>query len=263
MRQWLKRIGFVVALLVVAVGLPILIFWGYGELMESDYLALRYVDVEGLHHLEEEALLEAAEEVAGENLLNVRSDYLEMTMATLPFVAEVEVERRFPDRLYISIVEYEPRAIVVDDGLWLVDPSGEVFLEVSEAQGSESLLRQPLITGLSRAEMKTQQGRQNYASALEVIRHYEATELSQLHPISEVHVDELLGMTLVIGEGGTEVRLGWGRWEERLERLEVVHASLVRRGVDAAYILIDHESDLDRVAVGQRIEPGNGEVVER
>lgn len=255
--------GFGLALVAVGVGVPLLIFWGYSQLMDSDYFALRYVDVEGLEYLEEETLLEAAEDVAGEHLINVQSEYLEMTMATLPFVADVEVERRFPDRLYITIEEYDPAAIVVDDGLWLADASGEVFLELNDPMAGDSLWQLPLITGLSRAEMETEEGAQHFASGLEVIHHYEAMGLDKRNPISEVHIDDLLGVTLVVGEEGTEVRLGWGRWEERLERLDVVQTSLIRRGVDASYILIDHDSDLERVAVGQRRPPGNGEAGDR
>ena len=263
LRCWARRAGFTLALVIVGVGLPLLIFWGYSQLMDSDYLALTYVDVEGLNYLEEDALLDAAEEVAGENLLSVQSEHLEMTMATLPFVADVEVERRFPDRLYITIEEYDPRAILVDDGLWLVDTSGEVFLELEGPFVSDSLWQLPLITGLTRAEMETEEGRDRFSSGLEVIHRYEAMGLADDEPISEVHIDDLLGVTLVVGDSGTEVRLGWGRWEERLERLDAVQTSLIRRGMDAAYILIDRESDLDRIAVGQRSKPGSGEVEEQ
>ncbi len=262
LRKWGRRAALSLGLVVVAVGLPFLILTAYSYTMNSEYFALSYIDVEGLQFLEEEALLEAAEEVAGEHLFNVRPERLEATMRTLPFVAEVEVERRFPDRLYISITEYEPVAIVVDDGFWLVDVHGEIFLSLHASSLEEELWKLPLITGLTRADLREEKGRDELHVALNVHRYYQEMGLAEKHSVSEIHVDELIGISLIVGEMGTEVRLGWGRWKERLERLEVVQDSLIRRGVDPAYVLIDQEHDLSRVVVGRRTKPGNGEVVE-
>jgi cell division protein FtsQ len=254
-----RRLGIVICFVALAAGLPALIFYGYSYLMESDYFALTYVDVEGLNYLEEEALLQAAEAVAGEHILDVRPGELESTMRTLPFVADVAVERRFPDRLFITIEEYEPEAIVVDEGFWLADATGEVFLALDASVPDEELWNLPLISGLSRAELLGEEAKKRLRTALEVHRLYHEMGLDEQYPVSEVHLDELLGLSLVVGETGTEIRLGWGRWDERLERLVVIQDSLIRRGVNATYVLIDHESDLSRVAVGRRAEPGNGD----
>ena len=256
----MRRLGIVICFVALAAGLPALIFYGYSYMMESDYFALTYVDVEGLNHLEEEALLQAAEAVAGEHILDVRPGELESTMRSLPFVADVMVERRFPDRLYIAIEEYDPAVIIVDEGFWLADGRGEVFLALDASAPDDELWQLPLVSGLSRADLLGDEARQRLRTALEVYDLYHQMGLDERHPVSEVHLDELLGLSLVVGETGTEIRLGWGRWEERLERLVVIQDSLIRRGVNATYVLIDHESDLNRVAVGRRAEPGNGEV---
>lgn len=258
--RWARRIGVVFGLTAVAAGLPALILYGYTYMMDSDYFALTYVDVEGLYYLDEEALLEAAEDMAGEHILDVRPEELEVTMRTLPFVADAAVERRFPDRLHIRIVEYDPSAVIVDDGFWLADARGEVFLTLDSMSSHEELWDLPLITGLSRGELETDEGKSRFRTGLMVHDLYVDMGLDEFHEISEVHVDEILGVSLVVGQTGTEVRLGWGKWEQRLERLGVVQQSLIRRGVDAAYVLIDHESDLSRVAVGRRTGPGIGEV---
>ena len=257
--MWLRRAGIGVGLAVVAFGLPALILFGYSHLMESDYFALTYVDVEGLEYLEEQALLDAAEDVGGEHIIDVQPDRLEVVMAQLPFVEDVEVNRKFPDRLHISIDEHQPVAIVVDDGFWLVDETNQVFLELDSTQPDGQLWQLPLVTGLSRADLETDEGQQLLEMGLQVQTLYEQMELHDEQPISEVHVDELLGVTLVVGQTGTEVRLGRDRFQERLEQFEVVQTSLIRRGVDASYVLIDHESDLGRVAVGQRSEPVDGD----
>lgn len=262
LRKWGRRLALFVGLAAVGLGLPYAIYQGYSYTMSSEYFALAYVDVEGLVYLDEDALLAAAEDIAGEHIFNVHPRRLEATIATLPFVAAVEVERRLPDRLYIAITEYEPVAIVVDDGFWLADGYGEVFLSLDMSLSEGELWQLPLISGLTRADLSTWQGREDFASALQVYRVYHEMGLDELQSVSEVHVDRVMGISIIVGETGTEVRLGRGRWRERLERLEVVQESLIRRGVDAAYVLIDQEQDLSRVAVGRRTGPGNGDVEE-
>ena len=257
-----KRAFLILALLSVGFGLPFVILQGYHYTMQSDYFSLNYVEVEGLYYLEEESLLQAAEDIAGEHLFNVRPERLEAALASLPFVADVTVERLFPDRLYIGIVEYEPTAILVSDAFWLVDVHGEAFLLLDTPDPGHDLWTLPMISGLTRADLETREGKERLQTALRVHRLYKEKGLAETQPISEVHIDPLLGISLIVGDTGTEVRLGWGRIEERLERLEAVQTSLIRRGIDAAYVLLDQEDDLNRIAVGRRTGPGIGEVDE-
>ncbi len=255
----MRRIALVLGLAAVGFGLPSAILYGYSVLMSSSFFALSYVDVEGLEYLEEDTLLKAAQAVAGEHLLNVRSEHLEEIFAGLPFVARVSVERRFPDRLHIEIEEHEPAAVIVDDGFWLADVYGDVFLELDDPDPGFELWDLPLISGLTRADLTTERGKERLLEARRVYRMYGERGLAERQPISEVHIEERLGLSLIVGEAGMEVRLGWGRWEERLDRLEVIQESLIRRGVEATYVLLDQEEDFNRVAVGRRAGPGNGE----
>src|SRR5699024_6920467 len=88
---------------------------------------------------------------------------------------------------------------------------------------------------------------------------YTQMGLNEWEPLSEIHIDSTLGLTLVTAATGVEIRLGRGRYRERLRRLEVVQRAIAQRAMEADYILIDQESDLSReeaelvrVAVGLR-----------
>ncbi len=256
--RWARRVGYGAAIAAVAVGVPMLSMWGYDAVMESDALALTYVDVEGLHYLDEDALLDAADPMGGEHLFNVQSEQLEATLEGLPFIEKAQVRRRFPDRLYISIEEHEPVAIMIDDGFWLVDEEGRPVVELDAARPHVDLWSLPLVSGLSRATMETDEGRRQLKDAMEVYEIYEELGLEDKEEISEIHVDELLGLSLVVGPEAIEIRLGHDRWTERLERWKQIRRTLEEREVDPSYVLIDHESEIDRVAVGQRTEPGSG-----
>ncbi|TXD37537.1 FtsQ-type POTRA domain-containing protein [Lujinxingia vulgaris] len=252
---WARRLGTSLAVIAVGLGLPYLVLQGYSHTMQSEYFQVNYLDVEGLNYLEERELLEAAERIAGENILNVDPRRIESAMSGLPFVRSVDVERRLPDRLRITIEEYEPAALIADEGIWLADTRGEVFLAMDSARSIEGLWDLPLVTGLTRADLVEDEARQRLLEALSVWELYHAMELDEQQPLSELHLDAALGLSLVTAETGTEIRLGWGRWQDRLSRLKVVQTSLIRRGMDAEYVLIDQERDLSRVTVGPRTEP--------
>ncbi|WP_146618106.1 cell division protein FtsQ/DivIB [Lujinxingia litoralis] len=253
--RWVRRVGTTLGVLLVGLGLPYLVLQGYTHTMTSEYFQVNYLDVEGLEYLEERVLLEAAERIAGENILNIDPRRLESTMRGLPFVRSVTVERRLPDRLRIAIEEHRPAAIIVDEGLWLADESGEVFLAMDSAQALKGLWNLPLVTGVTRGELASESGRERLLEALSVWDLYHAMGMEKQQRLSELHLDAGLGLSFVTEETGTEIRLGWGRWEERLHRLNVVQRSLIRRGMDAEYVLVDQERDLNRVTVGPRAEP--------
>ena len=69
---------------------------------------------------------------------------------------------------------------------------------------------------------------------------------------SEVHWDPVLGFSVIIGEQGSEIRLGQGRMAQRLERLKRVYEKLRQGDIAVDYVLIDQDGDLDRVAVAPR-----------
>lgn len=252
---WARRLGTSLAVILVGLGLPYLVLQGYSHTMQSEFFQVNYLDVEGLHYLEERELLEAAERIAGENILNVDPRRIESAMSGLPFVRSVNVERRLPDRLRVTIEEYQPAALIADEGIWLADNRGEVFLAMDSAHSLEGLWELPLVTGITRAELVEDEGRERLLEALSVWDLYHAMDLEKQHRLSELHLDAGLGLSLVTAETGTEIRLGWGRWQERLEKLKAVQGSLIRRGMDAEYVLIDQERDLSRVTVGPRTEP--------
>jgi len=80
---------------------------------------------------------------------------------------------------------------------------------------------------------------------------YDELGLAETRSLSEIHVDPVLGLTLVTEGVGTEIRIGNDRYRERLERLKTVRRTLEERGVEPSYLLMDGES-LERITVGRR-----------
>lgn len=248
----------VVFLLAVAVGLPYGIFHAYIHTVSGHYFQLETIDVDGLSRVDRATLLERAGLLEGVNMFDVDAERASEAVEAHPWIRSARVERRLPDQVVVDVEEYEAAAVVVDDGYQLVDERGEVFKELESSEAGD-LLELPLVTGVDVDETSPKELRNRLLEALGVVEMYRVRGLADWQPLSEVHFDPVLGLSIVTADSGTEIRLGRGRYRERLERLEVVQSSLVERGIDAEYILIDQESDLSRVAVGRRVEPTDGE----
>lgn len=266
LREWFdklvslgRRAVPVVFLVAVAVGLPFGIFHAYIHTVSGHYFQLDEVEVSGLERVERSALLERADLDENLNIFDVDAERAAVAIESHPWIRSAQVERRLPDQVVVSVEEYEPAAVLVDDGYNLVDAQGTVFKELSTEEARQGLLDLPLVTGIDLKSVHPDELRRQLLEALNIVEMYRERGLSEWQPLSEVHFDSVLGVSIVTAETGTEIRLGQGRYRERLERLEVVQSSLVERGVDAEYILIDQESDLSRVAVGRRVEPTDGE----
>ncbi|MBA2661054.1 MAG: FtsQ-type POTRA domain-containing protein [Bradymonadaceae bacterium] len=246
-------------LAVVALGLPYLTFQAYVHTVSSSYFALKHVEVRGHDRVGQDQILAAAQIVVGMNVFSVDTSRSEAVISGLDFVKAVRVERRLPDRVEVRIEEYVPAALLVEDGYTVIDAEGKGFLKLAAGAPLGALIDLPLISGLTRADLASERSVVLLGHALEVARIYDEMGLGQLQKLSQVHVDAVMGVSLVTEETGTEVRLGWGRYGERLERLRVVQSTLIRRGMDADYVLVDQDGDLGRVAVGRRPEPGSGD----
>ncbi|MFP4597999.1 MAG: cell division protein FtsQ/DivIB [Persicimonas sp.] len=258
-----KRALPVVFLLAVAIGLPYGIFHAYIRTVSGTYFQLEEVEVRGLDHVDRDALLEEAGLLSGLNIFDVDLDRVDQLIEAHPWVRSAEVERRLPDHVSVTVTEQRPVALLIDRDYHVVNADGQAFKTLEAADPVADLLSLPLLTGLEASSLEGPEGRRQFLEAMDVVRTYREMGLSDWESLSEVHVDSVLGLTLVTADTGIEIRLGRGRFRERLERLEAVQQSIVERAMEVDYILIDQDSDLSRVAVGRRDRPRKADTGER
>jgi cell division protein FtsQ len=250
-------------LLAVAVGVPFGIFQAYIRTVSGAYFELSEIKVIGLEHIERAALLEKAGLIAGRNIFDIDPERADAAIESHPWVQQASVERRLPDRITVTLTEFVPVAILVGERYWLVDEDGVVFESIEPGASLDEFLTLPMISGLEVYRNGEPGGAATvnktlFLEAMDVARLYAKMGLSNWEPLSEIHIDPTLGLTLVSADTGVEIRLGRGRYRERLQRLKVVQRSIVKRAMEVDYILIDQESDLSRVAVGLRHGPRMG-----
>ena len=258
LKAFVGRVGPYLILAVVAVTVPYLVLLGYRHVVSSPYFQVSDVDVRGAHHADIEGLARRANLIHGVNIFDVEPASSKEVFEQSPWVRRASVDRRLPDRVVVSLEEYRPAAVLVDGGYGVVAASGRLIKRLDTTPGP-ALLDLPMLTGLAIDSTDQKRGRALVAEAIRVAERYQQMGLAEERPLSEVHVDPVVGLTLIEQKSGTEIRLGRGRYRRRLERLELLRKSLAEREIEPAYILLDQEESLDRVTVGRRSDQGRSD----
>lgn len=227
-------------------------------LATGEALRIREIRFAGARAASRAELLDLSPVKRGDNFLKVDLEAMAGALARHPWVAGVEIRRRWPPALEVSVQERRAVALVDLGGLYLVDPEGQPFKRAAPGDG----LDLPLVTGFARDDYAQRRSDVEplLGSALEIAGAWARAGLEKALPLSEIHLDGAEGVTLYAGEEGLQIRLGGGPVGEKLERLSVVLAALRAEGKRAEVVLLDDRSHPERVTVrpkaSTQAEPG-------
>lgn len=235
-----SRVGLPLA---AAGGLALLLAAGLGSwrlLTTSDALRIGAVRFTGLSRIAAAELEALSPLKPGENLLLADLSALERALGRHPWVKSAEARRAFPPAVEVRVAEREPAALVDLGGLYLVDGQGRVFKRASPGDG----LDLPVITGFTRDDYLQRRPdlERLLVGALALLDGYARQGLEAFGPVAEVHVDGDEGVTLYLGEDGTQVRLGAGEMPQKLERLRAVLQALGAEGRRAEALYLDNRN---------------------
>jgi cell division protein FtsQ len=195
------------------------------HVVASPRFAVREVRVSETTRVREEDVLELAAVAPGDRLLSIDTDAVAVRVASHPWIASAHVRRELPSVLAIDVTERSAAAVAVLGGLYLLDESGHPFKRATldEADGLVS------ITGISRQQYAAfrDASAAAYREALALLDEYRSPDSSKTRPpLSEIHIDPHYGFSLVLYDGGAEIRLGRGDYTDKLERLDRILAGL-------------------------------------
>lgn len=145
----MHKVLIVAANLVVATLFFLGVFWIYRLTQASRRFAIGNIEVTGYAHTTRGSLDAIVAQHTGENLFRIDIAALNHQFASLPWVAQVAIEKQLPNSLRVHLKERQPVAIVVSDMPRFVDKTGTVFAPVSQQAGSGEL---PLISHAPTAE---------------------------------------------------------------------------------------------------------------
>jgi cell division protein FtsQ len=216
------RVGRVVGKLVLLLAVVAGIFWGgrlgLRHVVDSPRFQIRAIELSPTPHLAQAEILRLAAVATGDKLLGVDTDAVAARIAIHPWVASVRASRRLPSSLVIEVSERHAVAVAALSGLYLIDESGRPFKRATmdEADGL------PVLTGIDRSRYAQLRDASEAAfrEALVVLRQYRE------HPgrptVGEISIDPGFGFSLLLLEGGAEIRLGQGNYSKKLAQLDQI-----------------------------------------
>ena len=217
---WLvgKVVGKVVAVLAVLAGAGWGGRWTVRHVVDSPRFQVKQIDIAATQHVRREELLALSGVSLGDRLLSVDTDAVAARVDTHPWVAAAQVKRHLPSVLHIEIVERRAAAAASLSGLYLVDENGRPFkrARMDEAEGL------PVLTGIGREQYAKlpDASAAVFREALALLDDY------RVRPgrpgLSEVSIDPRFGFTLILLEGGAEIRLGRGEYSKKLARFDQI-----------------------------------------
>jgi cell division protein FtsQ len=136
---------------------------------------------------------------------------------------------------------------------YLMDSEGFVFKKLGK--GDEVDL--PILTGFNSEEKEKPK---LLLTTLNLLKRLSASgRHNYLGSISEVHVDDVFGLSLLT-DSGLYLKLGRDDYENKLKQLNVVMADLDKRGMGKGYICVDlcdiTKITIQRKSASGRMEPG-------
>jgi cell division protein FtsQ len=246
------RVGRVVGKLVLLLSVIAGCLWGgrwaIRHVVDSPRFQVRAIEFSPTPHLGQAEVLALAAVSPGDRLLGVDTDAVAARIATHPWVASVHASRRLPASLVIEVTERQAVAAVALSGLYLMDDNGRPFKRATmdEADGL------PVLTGIDRARYAQMRevSEAAFREALAVLRQYR--ERSGRPSVGEVSIDPGYGFSLLLLEGGAEIRLGQGNYSKKLAQLDqILEAVLAKEmgGLSALRIVHLDLPDSGRIPV--------------
>jgi len=161
---------------------------------------------------------------SGESLLKLNFDELERRSRNIPWLKKVSLRKEFPDTLLMKVEESAPKALLrINTHLFLIDSDGRVLEEIQD----NNTYFLPVIVEADPEK--------NRGDILEALKFVDA--LTEQNILSEKAIEIMLTSSgLDMNIDGEFVKIGYGRYKEKLMRWKSLRPEIRKRNVDIEYI---------------------------
>lgn len=167
----------------------------------------------------------------GDSLITISNKTVSQRLLKSPWIRSVSVRKELPDTLLLVIEEAVPFALLdMNSHLFIIDDKGKLLEELKD--GSVPFL--PLITGDPFRESE------GFSEAIKLAKLISSKGFLSERDRVEIFVGKPHELTVTID--GTVVKMGSGRYKEKLERLAALEDELKNRGVPVDYIDLRFEN---------------------
>ncbi|KPK87668.1 MAG: hypothetical protein AMJ94_16595 [Deltaproteobacteria bacterium SM23_61] len=234
LQRWGSWIGKGILSLATVGSLIFLGFNAYLYFQQSGQLNVGEVRIMGCMNIAESELLDLAKVDFRSNLIHLDLHEVSRRLARHP-----NVRRDFSGKaLIIEVQERVPRALILLDELYLMDSKGEIFKKADLKEKMDF----PVLTGLNLAEWKRKEpwAMELLQEAVELLEEMEGRKIFTPREVSEIHLSKKRGLTLYTLKEGVPIRLGWGGYGEKLNRLEKVLPDLRNKLMKVEYLALNY-----------------------
>ena len=206
---------------------------GYHWLTSAAVFQVAGVDVKGARQVDDDAIRAIASQFTGQNIFRLDMEGAAREASLNPWVQDVRIERRLPNRISMVFTERVPRAVLqAANGRYLMDRSGMVITPVRE--GEAQLAGMPTI---ALGALRAAPGRAVESDALPLAMElFDELALRGGWDLAAVTVKAATPETIAVVYGGHEFRVGAGGYPEKLRRLGEIVSDMNRRGLDYTYV---------------------------
>jgi cell division septal protein FtsQ len=206
---------------------------GYRWLTTAEMFQVAGIDVAGAVRITDGGIRSVADQFTGKNIFRVDIAGAAREAEANPWVRDVRIERRLPNRIRMVFQERVPRAVLqAANGRYLMDGEGVVIVPARE--GEEAAAGLPaIVLGDRRVEPREAVDSEALPSVLALL-----DELALRGGWDPASVTIRAGTpeTIAIRYAGHEFRMGRGNYAEKLRRLGEIVSDMNRRGREYAYI---------------------------
>ena len=210
---------------------------------QSDLFRVCQVLVKGCDRVTEEEVLQLSDVTAQDNLLSLDLKSIATSIEAHPWVHTVEVRKKLPDHLMITIKERTPVALLNSDKMYLVDEQGKIIDELS----AEDPVSLPIITGIDPKNIKNHQIKESpnhqIQKALELISMAsKGTRTLGVNNISQIDIAKKHTLILYTSDSGIPFHFDTENLSAQFSKAEKVLYQLYRSGTykKAAKVDLDY-----------------------
>ena len=206
---------------------------GYQTLLHAEMFQIAGIDVKGVKQVSETDLREVAGVFTGQNIFRVDLETAVRRMRANPWVKDVRIYRRLPNRISMDVTERVAFALL-DTGTsqYVMDNDGVVIEKV--VRSNASAVQLPVVAARDcRARPGEQVTSEVMADALMLI-----AEIAERGgwPLQEVTIKAGSPESLSLLYADHVFKMGMGNYAEKLSRLSEILADGKRRGLEFDYV---------------------------
>lgn len=219
-QTFLFRVFTVTLVLVALAGVIFLFLSLYVFLKGAPFLRLKQVKIEGNDRVSKNEILAIADLEGEHNILSLDIKALNRRLGQHPWIEKSTTKRVFPDGIHIVVQERKPMAIIHLGKFYYVDENGVIF---DQARNREKAAY-PILTGIKRENLEKGDRKAHLLleRALHLLKMTREARILPYRSISQIHLDRALGLLVYTVDRGTEVRMGFEDFEEKLRRFSKI-----------------------------------------